>query len=108
MNSNKTFFAFLAGIGVGAAIGILYAPDKGEITRDKLSGRLQDYRGQLQAFIEDLLNRGDEVAEQISGPAGDSAAKAEGQKVVSEARLKAEKLLKDVDNLMLQIKEKTA
>jgi vacuolar-type H+-ATPase subunit H len=37
---------------------------------------------------------------------GDSSAKAEGQKVVSEARLKAEKLLEDVESLMSQIKSK--
>jgi gas vesicle protein len=102
-NSSRSFLAFLAGVGVGAAIGILYAPDKGEVTRDKLAGRLQQYREQLQVFIDDLMKRGDEVAAEIN--AG-SSAKAEGQKVVSEARQKAERLLEDVDKLMAQIKEK--
>jgi gas vesicle protein len=102
-NSSRSFLAFLAGVGVGAAIGVLYAPEKGEITRDKLAVRLQKYREQLQVFIDDLIKGGDEVANEISG---DSTAKAEGQKVVSEARQKAERLLEDVDKLMAQIKEK--
>jgi gas vesicle protein len=102
--SNKTFMAFLAGIAAGTAIGILYAPEKGEITRDKLGLKLNQYRDQLQVFIADLIERGDEVAADMSG--GDSEAKAEGKKVVNEARQKAERLLEDVENLMTQIKSK--
>jgi gas vesicle protein len=102
--SNKTFMAFLAGIAAGTAIGILYAPDKGEVTRDKLGLKLNQYRDQLQVFIADLIERGDEVATEMAG--GDSEAKAEGKKVVNEARQKAERLLEDVENLMNQIKAK--
>ncbi|MFN4085614.1 MAG: YtxH domain-containing protein [Spirosomataceae bacterium] len=102
--STKTFVAFLAGVAAGTVLGILYAPDKGEVTRDKLSGQLSKYREQLQRFIADLIERGDEVALEMAG--GDSQAKAEGQKVVNEARVKAERLLEDVENLMAQIKEK--
>ncbi|MFN3847854.1 MAG: YtxH domain-containing protein [Spirosomataceae bacterium] len=103
-NSSRSFIAFLAGVATGAAIGILYAPDKGEVTRDKLSYRLKNYREQLQKFIKDLIERGDEVALEMAG--GDSSAKAEGQKVVSEARQKAERLLEDVESLMEQIKSR--
>ena len=103
-NSSRTFIAFLAGVATGAAIGVLYAPDKGEVTRDKLSFRLSKYREQLQKFISDLIERGDEVAMEVVG--GDSTTKAEGQKVVSEARQKAERLLEDVESLMNQIKSK--
>lgn len=103
-SSSKSFIAFLAGIAAGTAIGILYAPEKGEITRDKLAGKLSQYRNQLQIFIADLIERGDEVATEMAG--GSSEAKVEGQKVVNEARQKAERLLEDVENLMNQIKSK--
>lgn len=102
--SNRTFMAFLAGIAAGTAIGILYAPEKGEITRDKLGLKLNQYRSQLQVFIADLIERGEEVATDMAG--GDSEAKVEGQKVVNETRMKAERLLEDVENLMNQIKSK--
>ena len=102
--SSKSFISFLAGLAAGTAIGILYAPEKGEVTRDKLANKLSKYRVQLEDFIADLIERGDEVATEMSG--GNSEAKAEGQKVVNEARQKAERLLEDVENLMNQIKSK--
>lgn len=105
MNSQaKSFIAFLAGVAAGTAVGILFAPEKGEVTREKLSSNLGDYRDQLQKFIKDLTERGEEVALQYVG--GDNNAKEEGKKVVNEARQKAEKLLEDVEELMGQIKSK--
>lgn len=104
-SGSKSFIAFLAGIAAGAAIGVLYAPEKGEVTRDKISENLDKYKGQLQEFIADLIERGDEVAMEMVG--GDSKAKEEGRKVVNEARQKAETLLADVESLMSQIKSKS-
>jgi gas vesicle protein len=98
-SSSKVLVAFLAGVATGTAIGILYAPDKGEVTRDKLSYRLSKYRGQLQELINDLIE-GKDLPE--------SFAKTEGQKVVNDAREKAERLLEDVDRLMSQIKGEPA
>ncbi len=103
-SSSKSFIAFLAGVAAGTAIGILFAPEKGEVTRDLISTRLSDYRDQLKNFINDLIERGEEVAAEFAG--GDNNAKQEGKKVVNEARQKAEKLLEDVEGLMNQIKTK--
>lgn len=97
-NSARTLVTFLAGVATGAAVGILYAPAEGQVTRDKLSYRLSKYREQLQSLIADLLE-GKDLPE--------SMAKSEGQKVVTEAREKAERLLEDVDRLMAQIKGQT-
>lgn len=103
-NQGKSLIAFLAGIAAGSAIGVLFAPEKGEVTRDKISTNLGDYRDQLKNFITELRERGEEVALEYVG--GDNNAKAEGKKVVNEARQKAEKLLEDVEDLMGQIKSK--
>jgi hypothetical protein len=43
--------AFLVGIGVGAAIGILFAPQSGEETRDYLIGTAQDKLDEANAPI---------------------------------------------------------
>ena len=42
--SSRTFWAFMTGATVGAVLGILYAPDKGENTRNKLLFQLGKYQ----------------------------------------------------------------
>ncbi len=95
--SSKTFWAFITGAAVGGILGILYAPDAGENTRNKLFYQLQKYRDQLQGLISDLIE-GKEIPETM--------AKSEGKKVVNDAREKAERLLEDVESMMSQIKSK--
>ena len=92
---SSNLFAFVLGAAAGAIVGILYAPDKGTNTRDKLSYQLDKYKKQLEKLLEDIVNGKVEVS---------SIAKEEGEKVVSEARQKAEQLLSDVDDLIGQIK----
>ena len=96
--SSKTFWAFITGAAVGGILGILYAPDAGENTRNKLFYQLQKYRDQLQGLIGDLIE-GKEIPETM--------AKSEGKKVVNDAREKAERLLEDVELMMSQIKSKS-
>ena len=95
--SSKTFWAFMTGAAVGGILGILYAPDSGENTRNRLFYQLQKYRDQLQGLIGDLIE-GKEIPETM--------AISEGKKVVNDAREKAERLLEDVELMMSQIKSK--
>ncbi|MFC5409638.1 YtxH domain-containing protein [Larkinella bovis] len=94
--TSQTLLAFVTGCLTGAALGLLYAPEKGVVTRDRLTFRLSKYREQLRYLLDNVLKT-DQLPE--------SFAKTEGQRVVNDAREKAEKLLEDVDRLMAQIKQ---
>lgn len=96
-NSGSSLLAFFIGAAAGSIIGILYAPDKGSNTRDKLSYRLHKYRKSLEELIDDLISEDDSTF---------SEAKSHGEKVVSDAREKAERLLEDVDELLSHINKK--
>lgn len=93
--TSNTLLAFISGAAVGGLLGILYAPDKGENTRDKLTYLLDKYKNQLQDLVEDLVEGEEEHF---------SEAKEESKKVINDARERAEKLLGDVDELIEQIK----
>ena len=60
---------FLVGLGVGALVGILFAPKSGEETREYLSKRADEDRDfaqrkarELRERADDLIERGKEVA----------------------------------------------
>ncbi|MDH5475619.1 MAG: YtxH domain-containing protein [Cyclobacteriaceae bacterium] len=93
--STNSLLAFLTGAATGALLGILFAPDTGANTRDKLSFKLDQYKKMLEDLIDDLI-QGKEIPV--------TAAKSEGEKVVSDAKERAEQLLADVDELIGHIK----
>ncbi len=55
--SGKTLLALVAGAAIGAVVGILFAPDKGELTRSKLKRNLEDKTNGLKNQIDELSNR---------------------------------------------------
>jgi gas vesicle protein len=54
-NLGQSMKPLAIGAGVGAALGILFAPDTGANTRDKLSFKLSKYKKELEELIGDLV-----------------------------------------------------
>lgn len=94
--SGGSFFAFLFGLLAGAIVGILFAPDKGTNTRDRLTYQLDKYKKKLEELGNNLV-KGQELAENNE--------KQKGAQVIHETKDKAEKLLDDVNGLISKIKE---
>tara|TARA_B100001079_G_scaffold127866_1_gene109646 strand:- start:2561 stop:2881 length:321 start_codon:yes stop_codon:yes gene_type:complete len=95
-NSTNSFISLLVGLMLGGILGILFAPDKGNNTRDRLTFRLNKYKRKLENLIDDIIDEKDDI---------NSEAKINSEKVVNKAKNKAEKLLKDVDGILSKIKE---
>ena len=57
------FTYFLAGLGIGSLIGILFAPRAGEDTRELIRNRMDEGRDFLNDRSEELREQADELVE---------------------------------------------
>jgi gas vesicle protein len=87
MSTGKVLIGVLAGVAAGALIGVLFAPDKGTVTRKKISKTGVDTIDDLKDKFDELLNSLSEKFE---------AAKEEASNLCEKGRNKAEEIKKDI------------
>jgi gas vesicle protein len=56
MKSGKILLGLLAGVAIGATLGILFAPDKGSSTRKKISKKGDEYADELEKKFNDFID----------------------------------------------------
>lgn len=83
MSSGKVLLGVLAGVAAGALLGILFAPEKGSVTRKKILDKGEDYadalKNKFNEFVDHVSDKFEGVKENLSGHA--QKAKAEAAEV---------------------------
>jgi gas vesicle protein len=69
MSSGKVLLGVLAGIAVGATLGILFAPDKGSKTRKKIQRKGDEYADELGEKFSDFISSVTEQFEKVKAEA---------------------------------------
>lgn len=59
----KTIRAFIWGSAIGAALGLLFAPQRGDVTRAQLQERFNDWQSQAQTQMGTLSGKASSVIE---------------------------------------------
>jgi gas vesicle protein len=84
MSSGKVLLGVLAGVAVGAILGVLFAPDKGWNTRKRISKKAEDLtddlREKFDEFLDSISVNVDKVKEEAADISEKSKAKANESK----------------------------
>ncbi|MGV8947315.1 MAG: YtxH domain-containing protein [Lutibacter sp.] len=56
MKSNSVLLGLITGLAVGATLGVLLAPDKGEKTRKKIVSKTKDAKNNLKESFDDFID----------------------------------------------------
>lgn len=85
MSTGKVLLGIVAGVAVGAALGVLYAPDKGSATRKNITKKGEDYAKDIKTKFNDLVDGAARKFDQVKDDASNLASEA-----VSQGKAKVE------------------
>lgn len=76
MGLEKILLGALAGVAVGVVIGVLFAPEKGSVTRKKITQKSEDYADILKSKFDEFVDSVTEKVQDMSDVVSDEKAKA--------------------------------
>jgi gas vesicle protein len=102
-NSGNTLLALLTGAAIGAGIGILLAPDKGSVTREKIKYGFEDIKNELKFKLE---NASLEMKDKFSIAKFDL--EETYQELVSDMSYKTEDVISFLEEKLAELKRQNA
>ena len=96
MSTGKVVLGTMAGLAIGAIAGILFAPDKGSVTRKQISKKGDDY-------LDDAKSKVEEFFEMLS--AKYEISQKEFEEVAEKGENKYDEVKKDVKNTSSAFKQ---
>ena len=89
MSTGKVVLGTLAGLAIGGILGILYAPEKGSVTRQQILDKGTDYADELKSKYNELA---DTIVEKLQ------SGKDFVQEVTENGKAELDELKKDVNH----------
>lgn len=75
MRTGKVILGLVAGAAAGAVLGILFAPEKGVITRNQISQKGEDLLDNLKSKFDEFITNATSGMEEVKSEADDLLAK---------------------------------
>ncbi len=107
MKADKIILGVLGGVAVGALMGVLFAPEKGDKTRKKIMEKSNDYADELKDKLDSLLgtvtSKVDKMRKEgesffAEGKSKFQEAKNDGQDLLAEGKAKYNEVKSDIKN----------
>ena len=111
-SSSNTLIGILAGTAIGATLGILFAPDKGVNTRQRLSEEALNAKDRIAegayAAKENLTNRAIHLRDSVIETVAAKKLSLEDQveQIVSDTSHKADDVITTLENKLAELKAK--
>ena len=99
----STLAALVVGAAIGAGVGILFAPDKGKNTREKIKDSVSDKAEKLKEQLEKLTENVKEKSAELKGSVEEKV-----DALLSKSSYKAEDIITFLEKKLAHLKEANA